>query len=684
MVRSRHPAVGASRDSHTAVGPSFAPISQLYGSFMDLESVGNQDISPGVIDDSKIVPGGLDGSAVLTPGTVDLTPFASNLRPIVLVDTLPPLPDNLYPIGAFIYKTTDVPPRLYKNVADVWSSAIGPNDIEANSITAGQISAGAIGVSELDARAVTADKLAVGLVGSRNLFQNGGFRNGLAGWTFNQNTDTTSTVQLWPTSDTSWTLRDGDIDGYNPSTGPFGSTVAIKSEATTTKEPYLYQTVPVVAGETYSMSVLMGQHRSTWVSAVIWWLQGDGTYISGSYSSTYTGYHSGGPWRSGWERMAIENVVAPALAQQATIAFILRTPYTSLADCYLFLDQAWFGSGAYARDFDPQEASRVRNSDGNVVIDSSGITVTNGKISIIDSAGSTVMSSAGFAGAWNDFVRNGLYNGTFAGGTAGACTGTVGAAAGNRIPYWGWTVPGSGATLTHVPSTSSSEVYLSTASVDLDMMSTVVPCRSMGRYQARIRFRFHGDTGGATLGSCTPTVYWYDYAGSYLTNTACTPFSSNSPYVDGEHLAEPVVAPNGAFFMSLQLRFRKVSGTPNCQFDTLQAGLVEAIANDQSGAELLVGSVTASENVYAANIKYGTSTQVGNGTATAHQDVTFSDAWPSWVTPVVIATINSDTDNYIVTVHACAYTGFSWRTSRKDGATFTSSTTVTINWFAYA
>lgn len=100
----------------------------------------------------------------LLPGSLPLTPFASSIRPVVLVTTLPTLPSGKYPEGAFVYKTSDVPPRLYKNVADAWVAAIGANDIEANSITAGQIAAGAINTDELAANAVTTAKLATGQI----------------------------------------------------------------------------------------------------------------------------------------------------------------------------------------------------------------------------------------------------------------------------------------------------------------------------------------------------------------------------------------------------------------------------------------------------------------------------------------------------------------------------------------
>lgn len=102
----------------------------------------------GSIPGSAIMDGTV-GSGQLRDGAVTGAAFASTIRPVYLVTALPGLPNALYPVGQFVYKTNDVPPRLYKNVADVWVAAIGPSDIQADSITAGQIAAGAISTSEL-------------------------------------------------------------------------------------------------------------------------------------------------------------------------------------------------------------------------------------------------------------------------------------------------------------------------------------------------------------------------------------------------------------------------------------------------------------------------------------------------------------------------------------------------------
>jgi hypothetical protein len=547
-----------------------------------------------------ITPGTLPGS-VFTVGTIDsITPFADNIRPIVLVAANPTLPDTSYPVGSFIYNTVMNPPRLFKNVANVWTAPINAVDIQADTITAGEIHAGAIGATEIAAGAVSADKMSIGariggnrilnpgfedavstiltawtvdyekvgsntvicqdagrkagnwggviyaptssdgnsmasegfpvqagerlyleasynstatitkgvffrilfdsgttqnfargdadsyehivndgpattgvwniargyvtvpagamwarvalynympntgtylvwdeivcaalaggvrnsdgnvtidadgititngalhvqgLIGSHNLLRNGGFRgvpeaymtHGVDyghGWIFSHGSNPSVNAGLFDPSDTSWTLRDGDIDNRDSSVGPYGSTFRIFSSSSGTYYPYVRQTVPVTAGQVYSLQGLVANHRSTQVYLQIDWSKGDGTYLS-SVTSNKLGpdIKTGGSWRDGWEVAKVEGAVAPALAALATILCVMMTPYTSGTDCYAFFDQVWFGVGAYAREFDQAEAYNVRNSDGNVIIDANGVTITGGKLTLTNS-GSTVI-----------------------------------------------------------------------------------------------------------------------------------------------------------------------------------------------------------------------------------------------------------------------------------------------------
>lgn len=54
-----------------------------------------------------------------------------------------------------------------------------------------------------------------------------------------------------------------------------------------------------------------------------------------------------------------------------------------------------------------------------VLIDGDGITILNGKINLLDYAGSSVLNASGFGGSWTNFVRSGIYNSDFGASVVG-------------------------------------------------------------------------------------------------------------------------------------------------------------------------------------------------------------------------------------------------------------------------
>jgi hypothetical protein len=391
------------------------------------------DPGGGTVDEGNIIPGGLNGDAVLTPGTVSLTPFADTIRPIALVDALPTLPDFLYPPGAFVYKTNDTPPRLYKNVADAWVAAIGPNDIQANSITAGQIAAGTLTATEIATGTLTADKMMVGQTATRNLLTNGGFRRGTEGWLLDGVGPVPGLLlTMYSESDSQWTLRDGDVDGWDGTGAPYGSTAFMYGTNTaSTFYPATYQFVPVIGGEWYSLSGFLGTHRLTAARLEVFWYDDAGSDLGGTgYFSALDMAKQGGAWISGWNEVT-GTLQAPTNATKAKFKIVAQTPNTSGTDWYLFMDRMWFGLGKYPQRYDANEVSNLSNADGNVTIGSDGITIRNGKLTLQDEYGLTVMRASGFAGSWGQFVATSLYNSSFASGSTGALAdGTSG------LPYW--------------------------------------------------------------------------------------------------------------------------------------------------------------------------------------------------------------------------------------------------------
>lgn len=97
-------------------------------------------------------------------GSISGTKFASSIKPVEIVSTLPTT--DLVE-GRIVYLTTDN--KLYRYDGSAWTSSLATSDltgfiqanqIAANSITAGQIAAGAIATEELAASAITAEKIA--------------------------------------------------------------------------------------------------------------------------------------------------------------------------------------------------------------------------------------------------------------------------------------------------------------------------------------------------------------------------------------------------------------------------------------------------------------------------------------------------------------------------------------------
>jgi hypothetical protein len=95
-----------------------------------------------------------------SPQSLDTAAFAAGLRPVILVSSLPSLPNSLYPLGTVAFNTSTS--SLSKSTGTTWvpmvnggldivAGSITADRLVANSITAGQIQAGAIGTSQLAA-----------------------------------------------------------------------------------------------------------------------------------------------------------------------------------------------------------------------------------------------------------------------------------------------------------------------------------------------------------------------------------------------------------------------------------------------------------------------------------------------------------------------------------------------------
>lgn len=151
--RSGHGSTLRSRTTHEYNG--------FLGPITGASEVYEQIAIDGVYGQQNLMPGSV-GYPQLQDRALTLSKFTQAIRPVVIVDILPALPNTDYPLNSFVAYSVDG--KLYKNIAGAWTKAVDGADIAADSITAAQIAAGAINVSELAAGAVTADKIAAGAV----------------------------------------------------------------------------------------------------------------------------------------------------------------------------------------------------------------------------------------------------------------------------------------------------------------------------------------------------------------------------------------------------------------------------------------------------------------------------------------------------------------------------------------
>ena len=78
-------------------------------------------------DGSLSGAGGGQASLNSLPGTIQLSSYAATQRPVIIVGTLPTLPNASYPIGSTVTLTTDG--KLYRNDANVWTAAVPTADL---------------------------------------------------------------------------------------------------------------------------------------------------------------------------------------------------------------------------------------------------------------------------------------------------------------------------------------------------------------------------------------------------------------------------------------------------------------------------------------------------------------------------------------------------------------------------
>jgi hypothetical protein len=230
---------------------------------------------------------------------------------------------------------------------------------------------------------------------------------------------------------------------------------------------------------------------------------------------------------------------------------------------------------------DPTAAiQNLINGPATVTVDSTGLTVANGALTIQDEFGKTVLVSNGFAGSWGSFVSLGLYNGNFAAGTPGAVPNGRTAA----LPYW--TVSDfTGTTGTKTLVSSGGNRYMEfgfAALADIPkMVSDGIPVQPGMSYQPSYALSFVRSAGSLLV---TVAVDVYDADLALLTTLTIDQVSVAVTTALNGYIASPVQMPAGAKYATLVMIFEESSHNSANKIRLWSAGLLQS---DQSAVTVM-------------------------------------------------------------------------------------------------
>lgn len=124
----------------------------------------SSELSATILSFASGIGAGEITATMIANGALDMTKFASGIRPPRVVTSLPSIDGVTYKNQDTVLLTTDG--KLYRVVSGSWSKETDGADLKANSILAGSISAGAVGATQIAANAVTTEKILIGSVGA--------------------------------------------------------------------------------------------------------------------------------------------------------------------------------------------------------------------------------------------------------------------------------------------------------------------------------------------------------------------------------------------------------------------------------------------------------------------------------------------------------------------------------------
>ena len=344
-----------------------------------------------VPQEGEAYPDGMQPSGWIEDGVISDASFAASIDPVLLRTTATLTnPDAVANPNRVAFNTDDS--KLYRSDGATWTKAVDGADIIAASIVAGKIAAGAISATELAAGAVTADKISVGGLQQIGDLVNGSFEDVVPGGELFQ-----TVAGLQP----GWAIAGNSRLAFPQGTTweRTGTRVAYVGATGPTSFAYAWQRFPVQAGRRYRVSGWYGmQTLQAGVSASIicHTIDKSGSFVNFSVVGTSTHaaaslIFGAGEWTCPTDgSVSYLEVELRIDGNPTTGVGVFDDVHVTLAD--------------------------LTTANGDVVIDSSGITITNGKLTFADQFGATAMNGYGFGPSWMRFIATRFYNGDFAAG----------------------------------------------------------------------------------------------------------------------------------------------------------------------------------------------------------------------------------------------------------------------------
>jgi hypothetical protein len=293
------------------------------------------------------------------------------------------------------------------------------------------------------------------------------------------------------------------------------------------------------------------------------------------------------------------------------------------------------------------KAPGVENSTSEVLIDSTGITILNGKITLADYSGLSVLTAAGFAGAWVDFLSGGIYNHAFTAGNGfvfaatevgtGSTPADYQASLSEDVPYWVFSEVSVGASAGVQTQFGGIRDVLA---VGLNTADTVefyqdVPVANGASYRLFVSTEAH--LALATAGSefqiaitAEPRDATHGTYGAAVIDihTATYEFDVASPY--GPFEVEPYNADGG--FLRLRIRVERTSGTGEALFELAAVRLEQQPAGINTLFDSDLGGVT----IHSSSVGHGDLRFSGPGGI----NFGWSDSLPSGAMRLIQASAN--------------------------------------------